>query len=265
MPLVLKRLIERRVFLLDKDFEYTIVEPPIDPMFIPAPYEGDVLKHGEHDQSTHGNWASGNYDDLAQWYSDEMKVFGTMKERDAYFEEMLLSQRKEGFTEEKYPEFRRAIGEYESALGYSLNDALRDPQVSERSFKDTIEFLDKAIETAPPLREEVIAYRGIKGNGLNFFEKLTVGDVFEDKGYVSTTLDAGVAQQFGTSGSMYQGLAMRLRLPAGSKGIFSSGYKDQSEENWDRNANEAEFLLPRGSKFKVTAIRGKVWDVELIP
>jgi hypothetical protein len=225
----------------------------------------DVAKHGSHDQKTHGNWASGNYDDLAQWYSDEMKVFGTMKERDDYFEEMLLSQRKEGFTEEKYPEFRRAIGEYESALGYSLNDALRDPQVSEKSFKDTIEFLDKAIETAPPLREEVIAYRGIKGNGLNFFEKLTVGDVFEDKGYVSTTIDAGVAQQFGTSGSMYQGLAMRLRLPAGSKGIFPSGYKEQSEANWDRNAGEAEFLLPRGSKFKVTAIRGKVWDVELIP
>jgi hypothetical protein len=224
-----------------------------------------VRKHGSHDQKTHGNWASGNYDDLAQWYADEMKVFSTMKERDAYFEEMLLSQRKEGFTEEKYPEFRRAIGEYESALGYSLNDALRDPQVSESAFKDTIEFLDRAIETAPPLREEVIAYRGVKGNGLNFFEKLTVGDVFEDKGYVSTTIDAGVAQQFGTSGSMYQGLAMRIKLPAGSKGIFPSGYKDQSEENWDRNASEAEFLLPRGSKFKVTAIRGKVWDVELIP
>jgi len=61
MPLVLKRLIERRVFLLTKDFEYTIVEPPIDPMFIPAPYEGDVLKHlpGQHDQRTHGSWAGG--------------------------------------------------------------------------------------------------------------------------------------------------------------------------------------------------------------
>jgi len=28
---------------------------------------------------------------------------------------------------------------------------------------------------------------------------------------------------------------------------------------------EAEFLLPRGSKFKVLAQRGKVWDVELVP
>jgi hypothetical protein len=223
----------------------------------------DVQKHGSHDQKTHGNWASGNYDDLAQWYSDEMKVFGTMKERDAYFENMLKSQREEGFTEEKYPEFLRAIKEYESALGYSLNDALRDPQVSEKSFEDTIKSLDKAIETAPPLREEVIAYRGIKGNGLNFFETLKVGDVFEDKGYVSTTIDAGVAQQFGTSGSMYQGLAMRMKLPAGSKGIFPTGYKQHTEASWD--SGESELLLPRDSKFKVTAIRGKVWDVELIP
>jgi hypothetical protein len=46
---------------LAKDFEYTIVEPPIDPMFIPAPYEGDVLKHlpGGHDQKDHGSWATG--------------------------------------------------------------------------------------------------------------------------------------------------------------------------------------------------------------
>ena len=178
---------------------------------------------------------------------------------------MLLSQRKKGFTEEKYPEFRRAIGDYESAIAYQLNEALRDPQISDRGYKDTVEMLDRAIKTAPPLSEEVIAYRGIKGNGLNFFEKLKVGDVFEDKGYVSTTIDAGVAQQFGTSGSLYQGLAMRLKLPAGSKGIFPSGYKDQSIDNWDRNASEAEFLLPRGSKFKVVAQRGKVWDVELIP
>jgi hypothetical protein len=232
----------------------------------PGEIEILVSKHGEHDQKTHGNWASGNYDDLSKWYSDEMTgVFATMKERDDYFAELLLSQRKEGFTEENYPQFVGAIREYESRLGYDLNEALRDPLISKSRYQNTIDSLDKAIETAPPLSEEVIAYRGIKGNGLNFFETLKVGDVFEDKGYVSTTVDAGVAQQFGTSGSMYQGLAMRMRLPAGSKGIFPSGYKDPGREDWEKNADEAEFLLPRGSKFKVTAIRGKVWDVELVP
>jgi hypothetical protein len=59
--MVLKRLTGRQVFLLDKDFDYTIVEPPIDPRFIPAPYEGDVMKHlpGGHDQKDHGSWATG--------------------------------------------------------------------------------------------------------------------------------------------------------------------------------------------------------------
>lgn len=222
-------------------------------------------KHGSHDQKTHGNWASGNYDDLSQWYSDEMTVFSTAKERDDYFAQLLSSQRKEGFTEENYPQFVGAIREYESRLGYDLNEALRDPLISKSRYQNTIDSLDKAIETAPPLSEEVIAYRGIKGNGLNFFETLKVGDVFEDKGYVSTTVDAGVAQQFGSSGSMYQGLAMRIKLPAGSKGIFPSGYKALGRDDWERNADEAEFLLPRGSKFKVIAKRGKVWDVELVP
>lgn len=41
------------------NYEIEIIEPPLDPRFIPAPYEGDVEKHlsGQHDQSTHGRWA----------------------------------------------------------------------------------------------------------------------------------------------------------------------------------------------------------------
>lgn len=43
---------------MDKDFDFTIVEPPKDSIFTPAPYEGDdeMLKHlqGQHDQRTHG-------------------------------------------------------------------------------------------------------------------------------------------------------------------------------------------------------------------
>ena len=42
----------------NKDFEYEIVDP-IDPRFIPVPYQGEVRKHQEHDQSSHGSWATG--------------------------------------------------------------------------------------------------------------------------------------------------------------------------------------------------------------
>lgn len=43
-----------------KDFEFTIVDP-INPQFIPVPYEEEFEKHlqGQHDQRTHGSWAGG--------------------------------------------------------------------------------------------------------------------------------------------------------------------------------------------------------------
>jgi hypothetical protein len=60
MLMDLRRLTERRVFLLEnKDFEYEISDP-LDPRFIPVPYQGEVRKHQEHDQSSHGNWAEGS-------------------------------------------------------------------------------------------------------------------------------------------------------------------------------------------------------------
>lgn len=220
-------------------------------------------KHGEHDQKTHGNWASGNYENLADWFKDEVKVFASETDKEVYFMEKLFSQRLKGFTELAHPEFSGAISFYESRGGYDMNEALRDPQISEDGYKSNIDLLDKAIETAPALSEELIAYRGVKGNGLKFFENLKVGDTYEDKGYTSTTIDAGVAQQFGGSQPYYDGLVFRMALPAGTKGIFPAGYHEPMY-GWTPSTTEAEFLLPRESKFRVVAQRGKVWDVELV-
>lgn len=224
----------------------------------------NVEKHGSHDQKTHGNWASGNYENLSDWFKDEVKVFESETEREVYFMEKLFSQRLKGFTELNHPEFTQAISFYQSAGGYHMNEALRDPQISDDGYKTTIDSLDKAIETAPALTEELVAYRGVKGNGLDFFDKLKVGDTWQDKGYTSTTIDAGVAQQFGGQQPYYDGLVFRMKLPAGTKGIFPAGYHEPLN-GWTPDTTEAEFLLPRNAKFKVTAQRGKVWDVELVP
>jgi len=251
------------VYLLEtKDYGWEIIDP-IHPDLIPKPQEEEVRKHGEHDQKTHGNWASGNYENLAAWFKDEIKVFASDTDKEVYFMEKLFSQRLKGFTEAAHPEFSGAISNYESRLGYDMNEALRDPQISEDGYKSTIDLLDKAMDVAPPLSEELVTYRGVKGNGLKFFETLKVGDTWEDKGYTSTTIDAGVAQQFGGSQPYYDGLVFRMKLPAGTKGIFPAGYHEPMY-GWTPSTTEAEFLMPRGSKFKVVAQRGKVWDIELV-
>jgi hypothetical protein len=220
-----------------------------------------VAKHGTHDQKTHGNWASGNYENLADWFKDEVKVFESETEKEVYFMDKLFSQRIKGFTEAAYPEFSAVISRYESAAGYRINEALRDPLISDDAYQPTIDALDKAMDIAPPLSEELVAYRGVKGNGLDFFTTKKVGDTWEDKGYTSTTIDAGVAQQFASSYS--EGLVFRMKLPAGSKGIFPAGYHEPLN-GWTPSTTEAEFLIPRGSKFKIVAQRGKVWDIELV-
>jgi hypothetical protein len=222
-----------------------------------------VSKHGEHNQKTHGSWASGNYDNLADWYKDEVKVFASDAEKENYLKGILSSQRLKGFTELAHPEFSGAISNYESAGGYHLNEALRDDQISDDGFQGTIDALDKAMSVAPALSEELVAYRGVKGNGLDFFDSKKVGDTWEDKAYTSTTIDPGIALRFGGSQPYYDGLVFRIKLPSGTKGIFPSGYHEPMY-GWTPDTSEAEFLIPRNSKFKIVAQRGKVWDIELV-
>ena len=219
----------------------------------------DVTKHGEHDQSTHGSWATGNYENLNDWIKDEEKVFSSYAEREKYYEDTLNSQRISAYDSQKYS---GAIEQYESRLGYDLNEALRDPQISDSGFMDIVEGLDGAISAAPPIEEELIAYRGVKGNGLDFFEKLKTGDTFVDKAYTSTTIDPQVAKQFGGVTGYYEGLVFRYKLPAGTQGIFPVSFKERTS---GEDTSEAEFLLPRNSEFKVPAQRGKVWDSALAP
>ncbi len=93
--------------------------------------------------------------------------------------------------------------------------------------------LDKAFAKAPPLSSEIKVVRGIDDGGLSVFSKLKPGDQFVDHGYTSTTLDPGVAKQFGKT------IRMQITVPKGKRALFL---------DW----GEAEVLLPRGSQFKVT-------------
>lgn len=232
-----------------------------DALFNNIPFfrEEDMAKHGSHDQKTHGSWATGNYENLNDWIKEELSVFASDEEREKYIENTIDSQHISAYDNTKYS---GAVETYEGRTGYDLNEALRDPQISDDGYMGTIQKLDEAIDAIEPIKEELIAYRGVKGNGLDFFNKLKVGDTYEDKGFTSTTIDPHVAKQFGGQQPYYDGLVFKYKLPAGTKGIFPSAFTDKST---GRDTSEAEFLLPRGSKFKVTAIRGKVWDVELIP
>jgi hypothetical protein len=161
---------------------------------------------------------------------------------------------------------KTAVLMYQGNQGKKINEALRDPQISESAWQRYIDQLDSAIETAPPLKTSVTVYRGVTynvGRDNQFWDRVEVGDVIEDKGFVSTTLRPSLAADFAyyNDSVQSQGFVFKMDLPQGSKGIFPSSVLGL---DGGVTRTEAEFLLPRGSKFEVLSKQGKVWELGLV-
>ncbi len=235
----------------------------------------NLNKHlaGQHDQSTHGSWSDDIFENVFDWADESMMMMGNFED-DTEIKDFLSTienqQREAGYGEDRNTNRGNAVAFYRGSGHTDINDQLRDSSVPEKSFvTDKIDKIDKAINDAPPLKDPVIAYRGIANQGVMgsfFFNKLKVGDTFQDLGFVSTTLNPKIAATFaGQKEIVYgktpvekQGMILQFHLPKGTKGLFPNPFI--KGDPWA----EYEFILPRGSKFKVTQIRGKIIDVEIV-
>ena len=256
MPLVLRVRTEKGVFLLDKDFEYTIVEPPIDPMFIPAPYEGDVLKHQEHDQSTHGNWAlSENYPDLL--------TLGTFDEEFEYDPALMIYSERYGVDRDGkivgVETFEHEGIDYYSQEGYKrINPYLRNPSGEDKFMQERIDGLDSLIENAPDMFGDKTLFRVVD----NFvLAEMTIGDSFIDKGFTSTTRiditrNTDARDALGEIYDTPDTVAVILPSPTKSgKGIAVDIYRTSVNDTSSVSDREKEVLLPRNTVLKFLGYR----------
>lgn len=132
-------------------------------------------------------------------------------------------------------------------LGYSvINKHLRKGGDATELHKITD--IDKVIEAAPRVPQDMMVIRGIKSKEL--FDKLTPGVIFEDKAFVSTSADPKAEIATDT------GMILEIKVPKGSKGIYVEKISD--------HAYERELLLHRGSKFKVISAGSRRTVLELI-
>lgn len=132
-----------------------------------------------------------------------------------------------------------------------INSGLRTGKDLTGTNAKTVAALDKLFETdALPFTTPL--YRGMSG-----FEPsdlgLMVGAEFKDNGFVSTAADSKVAKKFATysdsgvlEGEESVGTLFKITGSKKTKVLDLRGYSNYGEE---------EFLLPRGSKFKVTGIK----------
>lgn len=145
----------------------------------------------------------------------------------------------------------KAFGDYyDSAVG---NATLRSEKDGPINFN--FEVMMEGFKKAPPLKEEAVVYRGISQSNhpgaKEFLESIKEGYVFTDKGFMSTSTITESEQfhQYINNG----GIAMRIHLPKGTKGVYGGYY---------------EYLLPANSTIKVNKIEIidgiKVADCEYI-
>jgi ADP-ribosyltransferase exoenzyme len=161
------------------------------------------------------------------------------------------------------PEEYSALDEYKKEGFRSLNRGLRDHDgdLSRLQPEDRrrAEGLDAALEKTPPLEGPLVVYRGrLPDAVLEAFEageeETLVDQVFGDPAYTSTSLDSGVAREYGGS-SRFPDSVGRITLPPGTRAGCVDAVFDK---------DQCELLLPREARVRIARAyrEGGVYRIE---
>ena len=193
----------------------------------------DVNKHGEHDQSTHGSWATGSQGSSSD--GGGFKDYGSQPQE--FYQHYESTYRING-------SLINSVTTYQQA-GATINDEMRRKwdSADEDSKKLVLE-IDSAIDDSLPLDENTILYRGMRGQGISDFE---VGDVLTDKAYMSTTVHKEFAD--GWANNLTSGYIIKIEAQAGQKGLITNFYTADT-----MLTDEYEYLLPRNTSIEITSM-----------
>ncbi len=149
---------------------------------------------------------------------------------------------------------RAGLHSYASADFQQINGGLRKERgnvdklattelhYNEGSVANAAKHIDSAIAKSPGLPADTFLYRKFKSNPAIDPASWSVGGTFQDHGYVSTNVGAPVG------GYSSANVSLKIVAPKGTKGAFLS-------KSTLADSGSQEYLLPRGSKFRVDKIK----------
>jgi hypothetical protein len=182
----------------------------------------NLQKHQQHDQSSHGNWATdGSYPTEAVVAT---KIY-----------EAVYNYTNNGYT--------------------TINTALRHQnETVENTY--TVQGMDLVIKATPALKEDKTLLRGVSGGIANRLLEAKVGDGYQDRGYLSTTGNANIAKFFSVNQSDDYAMLV-IDVPKGTKAFQPKKFflgSDDGSDLWGALNAEDEYILARGTKFQITGI-----------
>lgn len=221
-----------------------------------------VLKHGEHEQSSHGNWALGNFDEETEGENAQNLYY------DKYGLKFLGEGRKDpepvGISREEISSLDRYTGDGYKSINSMLRGQKMEPgyldnaderrQINEERIAD----LDKLIEEAPNLFGDKNLYRVFAEDVLSSIKE---GDVLTDKAYLSTTrvditnpANVDVLQNLQMISETNDRTGIILPSPSKSGKGLAVDYLKFSVQDLATNvptaSREKEVLLPRNTSLK---------------
>jgi ADP-ribosyltransferase exoenzyme len=128
-----------------------------------------------------------------------------------------------------------SIRYYTSSGYYDINDALRSNKSGSKNIKGYIQDIDAVMNESPGAPTNMLVYRGVSTR----YKDFQPGDIFQDNGYPSTSISEYNADSWKSGGTL------EIRVPKGHKGIYIDTISNAPQEQ--------EFLLPRGTKFRVVS------------
>lgn len=160
---------------------------------------------------------------------------------------------------------RDALEQYVAYEQYPfINNPLRDDEELLPMYQDIVARMDEALASAPELKEDVYAWRGVwLGDSRAMFPK--AGEEFDDKGFVSTSLARGLADTFADY-EEGEGAMLKVLIPKGSRvGFLDPDYQEHLKKPGHIiDAGQLELLIPRGGRFRMKSRKGNVWEVEYV-
>lgn len=147
-----------------------------------------------------------------------------------------------------------------------VNHSLREGRELDDAERDIIATLDAAFK---PVDKEIVVYRGIKPvrsaqESMSIYQTtapLKPGVEFVEPGYSSTTRNEYVAQRFARGSEGINGTLYRITIPKGARALELGRMARYPEGEW---------LLPRGTRFRITGrdyderIDTSILDLEVI-
>jgi hypothetical protein len=171
-------------------------------------------------------------------WEDELRDFrGRWTTLDVHTTRTFTPENPAGFTAEA----EEAIKRYQSVWYHDINPPLRAGDKLGDEEGVVARELDSVIASST-VRGDALVFRGLSQRPAG----LTVGAEFEDKGFVSTSLNEDFVRRIFAEGE--QAVVIHIQVPAGTRGV-----RLNTSRTLPDYFQEDELLLGRGTRFRVIA------------